>query len=150
MKQVKLILHGFKTLLILTLLLGYGTTVYAKSDGCWADFFEHSEFKGKHFKLKGPAQKKDLLKINGENWDKRVESILIGPKATVIVFENKNFKLTLKEMANYPVLMKSLGVTKQDILEDSEMILHPNSRIHSFGEFNFYHKVRSIKIDCAK
>ena len=150
MKQFKLILHGFKTLLILTLLFGYGTIVYAKSDGCWADFFEHSEFKGKHFKLKGPAQKKDLLKINGENWDKKVESILVGPKATVTVFENKNFKLTLKEMANYPVLMKSLGVTKQDILEDSEMILHPNSRIHSFGEFNFYHKVRSIQIECAK
>ncbi|MFW5442756.1 MAG: beta/gamma crystallin domain-containing protein [Methylococcaceae bacterium] len=150
MKQLKLIFRGFKTLLILTLLLGYGSTINAKSKDCWADFFEDGQFKGKHFRLNGPTQKKNLLKINKENWDKRIESILIGPKATVTVFENKNFKLTLKEMANHPVLMKSLGITKQDILEDSEIILHPNSKVHSFGEYNFYHKIRSFKIECHK
>ena len=121
-----------------------------RKHGPWADFFEDAQFKGKHFQLKGPAQKKNLLKVNNENWDKRIESILIGPKATVTVFENKNFKLTLKEMANHPVLMKSLGISKQDILDDSEIILHPNSKVHSFGEYNFYHKIRSVKIECVK
>ncbi len=150
MKQIKYIFHGFKTLLILTLLFGYSTAVSAKSNDCWADFFENAQFKGEHFRLKGPAQKKSLSKVNNENWDKKIESILIGPKATVTVYENKNFKLTLKEMVNYPVLMKSLGISKQDILEDSEIILHPNSKVHSFGEYNFYHKIRSLKVECAK
>ncbi len=148
MNHIKLIFRSYKTILILMLLFGYGSIVHAKSDGCWADFFEDSQFKGQHFKLNGPAQKRDLVKVNGENWDKRIESVLIGPKATVTVFENKNFKLTLKEMANHPVLMKSLGITKQDILEDSEIILHPNSKVHSFGEYNFYHKIRSLKVEC--
>ena len=147
MKHIKIIFRS-KTFLILILLFSYGSSVHAKSDGCWADFYEKPQFKGKHFKLKGPAQKKNLVKVEGENWDKRIESVLIGPKATVTVFENKNFKLTLTEMANYPVLMKSLGITKQDILEESEIILHPNSRVHSFGEYNFYHKIRSLKVEC--
>ena len=148
MKHFRLIFRSYKTILILMLLFGFGSNVHAKSDGCWADFFEDSQFKGEHFKLNGPIKKKDLVKVNGENWDKRIESILIGPKATVTVFENKNFKLTLTEMANHPVLMKSLGITKQDILEESEIILHPNSKVHSFGEYNFYHKIRSLKIEC--
>ncbi len=148
MKHIKVFFRSYKTILIVMLLFGYGSSAHAKSDGCWADFYEKAQFKGKHFKLNGPNQKKDLAKVSGENWDKRIESILIGPKATVTVFENKNFKLTLKEMANHPVLMKSLGITKQDILEDSEIILHPGSKVHSFGEYNFYHKIRSLKVEC--
>jgi hypothetical protein len=148
MQLIKVTTHGFMTLLIVTMLLGHGTVAFAQKSDCWAEFFEGAQFKGKNFRLKGPAYKTNLVKVNGENWDKRIESILIGPKATVTVYENKNFKLTLKEMANHPVLMKSLGVTKQDILEDSEIILHPNSKVHSFGEYNFYHKIRSIKIEC--
>ncbi len=150
MKQTKFVVNGVKALLILILLLGSGSAVLAKTNDCWADFFEDSQFKGKHFRLKGPVQLGSLLKVNGENWDKRIESILVGPKTTLTVFENKNFKLTLKEMANHPVLMKSLGITKQDILEDSEIIFRPNSKVHSFGEYNFYHKIRSLKVDCVK
>jgi len=142
--------YGAKIFLILILAFSGGSVAFAKSNDCWADFFENAQFKGAHFRMKGPAKLKTLHKVQGENWDKRIESILIGPKATVTVFENKNFKLTLTEMANHPVLMKSLGITTQDILEESEIILRPNSKVHSFGEYNFYHKIRSLRIDCVK
>jgi len=148
MKQIKF--HNSKVILILILFFASGSVAFAKTTGCWADFYEGAQFKGKHFKLEGPAKLKKLHKVKGESWDKRIESILIGPKATVTVFENKNFKLTLTEMANYPVLMKSLGITTQDILEESEIILHPGSKVHSFGEYNFYHKIRSLRVDCVK
>jgi len=148
MKQIKITIQGVISLLILMMLLGHTTSVYAKKSGCWAEFYEDAQFKGNSFRLQGPAYKRNLNKVQGENWDKKIESILIGPKATVTVFENKNMKLTLKEMAKHPVLMKSLGITKQDILEDSEIILHPGSKIHSFGEYNFYHKIRSLKVEC--
>lgn len=150
MKHIKIIFRNFISFLTLTVLISSGSVAYAKNKDCWADFYEDAEFKGKHFRLTGPIKLQSLNKVNKENWDKRIESVLIGPKATVTVFENKNFKLTLKEMANHPDLMKSLGITKQDILEDSEIILHPNYKIHSFGEFNFYHKIRSLKIECTK
>ncbi len=148
MKQIKKTIHGFISLLILMMLLGYTTSVHAKRSDCWAEFYEDAQFKGSSFRLQGPAYKRNLVNVKGENWDKRIESVLVGPKATVTVFENKNMKLTLKEMAKHPVLMKSLGITMQDILEDSEIILHPNSKIHSFGEYNFYHKIRSLKVEC--
>lgn len=137
-------------IVFLILLLGFNSTIHAKKDTCWADFFEDAQYQGKHFRIKGPAELKDLENVDGKNWDKRIESLIVGPKTTLTVFENKNFKLTLTEMANHPVLMKSLGITKQDILEDSELIFQSNSKIHSFGAFHFYHKIRSIKVECAK
>ena len=150
MKRTKLAFHGFKAILGLILLFGFSTTVYAKNDGCWVDFFEKVQYKGEHFRLKGPAKRKNLLNINGENWDLRIESLEVGPKANVTVFEHKDFKLILTEMANYPVLMKSLGITEQDILEESELIFDADSKIHNLGDFNFYKKIRSLQVDCVK
>lgn len=92
----------------------------------------------------------NLLTIKGDNWDKKIESLTVGPNAELTVYEHKNYKLTLTEMANHPDLMKSLGITKQDILENSEIIFRPNSMIHGLGGFKFYHKIRSLKLDCIK
>lgn len=150
MKQTKLTMHSFKSILVLILLFGSSTTVFAKSNDCWVDFFDEGQYKGQNFRLNGPTKRKNLLNIDGENWDLRIHSLVVGPKATVTVFENKNFKLTFTEMAKHPVLMKSLGITKQDILEDSELIFDANSKIHDLGDFNFHHKIRSLKIDCVK
>lgn len=142
--------YGFKAILISLVLLGQSTSVYAKNDDCWVELYDDTQFAGKSVRLQGPIKLTNLLKVQGENWDKKIESLIVGPKATLTVFENKNFKLTLSEMAKHPVLMKSMGITRQDILEDSELIFHPDSKIHGFGEFDFYHKVRSLKIACVK
>ena len=150
MTQTKLTIHNSKSILVLILLFGSGSTAFAKSNDCWVKFFDGAQYKGQNFLLNGPTKRKDLLNIDGENWDIRIHSLIVGPKATVTVFENKNFKLTLTEMAKYPVLMKSLGITKQDILEDSELIFDANSKIHDLGDYNFHHKIRSLKIDCVK
>ena len=150
MKNIKLALYGFKTIIIILVLFGQSTSVYARNDDCWVDLYDDTQFKGKHIRLKGPIKLTNLLKVQGTNWDKKIESIVVGPKATLTVFENKNFKLTLSEMSKHPVLMKSMGITTQDILEESELIFHPDSKVHGFGEFDFYHKVRSLKLDCVK
>lgn len=148
MKQTKIKFHGFKSLLVLIFLFTLSTSIYAKNDDCWVDLYDDTQYEGNHFRQQGPAKLKSLTKLNGENWDQKIESLIVGPKATLTLFENKNFKLTLKEMINHPVLMKSLGITKQDILEDSELIFQSNVKVHGFGEFNFYHKIRSLKIEC--
>ena len=150
MKQIKLALYGFKAMIVIVVLFGQSPSVYARNDGCWVDLYDDTQFKGKHIRLKGPIKLTNLLKVQGANWDKKIESLVVGPKATLTVFENKNFKLTLSEMANHPVLMKSLGITTQDILDESELIFHADSKVHGFGEFEFYHKIRSLKLDCVK
>ncbi len=150
MKQNKLAHYGFKALIVILVILGQSTNAYAKNDHCWVDLYDDTQFEGNHIRLKGPVQLANLHKVQGKDWDKKVESIVVGPKATLTVFENKNYKLTLSEMANHPVLMKSLGITTQDILEDSELIFHANSKVHGFGEFDFYHKIRSLMLSCVK
>jgi len=150
MKAIKFEHQGIKSLVFLLLIFGNSTLVFAKSDECWAKFYAEPHYKGESFKLSGKTKLKDLVSVKGNNWDKKIESIIVGPKTTLTLFENKNFKLTLKEMANHPVLMKSLGITTQDILEDSELIFNSNTKVHNFSEFNFYHKIRSLKIRCVK
>ena len=53
-------------------------------------------------------------------------------------------------MAKYPDLMRALGYTEQDVKEDSELIFGANANIHDLSDFNFHHKIRSLKIDCIK
>lgn len=148
MKHIKLLFHYSIIFLSLMMLLTYSGSVSAKVNACWVDFYADASYQGKHFRATGPTQLNNLLNIKGNNWDKQIESIIIGPNATLTVFENENLKLTLTEMANHPVLMKSLGITRQDILEDSEIIFHANARIPGFGDYHFYHKIRSLKIEC--
>lgn len=150
MNQFKFVFSGFKAMFLIVVLFAQSTSVFARNDSCWADLYDDTQFKGKHIRLKGPVQLANLAKVNGANWDKRIESIVVGPKATLTVFENKNYKLTLSEMAKHPVLMKSMGITTQDILEESELIFHADSKVHGFGEFHFYHKIRSLKLSCIK
>lgn len=145
------VFRGFKPLLmIIVLMSGPNAVAVAKQKGCWAEFYEYAQYIGDHFRIDGPAQLPNLRDVDGENWDLRIDSMVVGPKAKVTVFENVNYKLTLTEMANYPVLMRSLGITEEDIKEDSELIFPPREMVHHLGEYNFHKKIRSLKVDCVK
>ncbi|MGZ8227601.1 MAG: beta/gamma crystallin domain-containing protein [Methylococcaceae bacterium] len=150
MNRIRLVPGDFKALFVALLLSGVASTAYASDEDCWAEFFESNDYAGKHLRLDGPIQLENLRNVNGENWESRIDSIKVGPKASVTVFENIDFKLTLKEIAKYPDLMRSLGVTEQDAREDSELIFGAKSKIHDLSDFNFHHKTRSLKIDCIK
>ena len=150
MSLFKLVTCAFKTVFMVNALLVGVSTAYAGDDNCWAEFYQHSDYAGPHFRLAGPIQLDTLLNVNGENWASRIDSLKVGPKATLVIFENTNFKLTLKEIAKYPDLMHSLGVTEQDVKEDAELIFGANATINDLSDFNFHHKIRSLKIDCIK
>jgi len=149
MNTIKPTVGILKTALIATILLGTASVTYA-DENCWAEFFQESQYAGDHFRLDGPAQLENLHHVQGENWESRIDSLKVGPKAEVTIFENPNFKLTLKEMAKYPDLLRSLGLTEKDALEDSELIFGPKSSIHDLSDFNFHDKIKSLKIDCVK
>jgi len=150
MNLIKLVTHTFKTIFIATMLFGGFSAANAGDENCWADFFENSGYTGPHFRLAGPVELDNLQNVNGENWASRIDSIKVSPKAKLVIFENINFKLTLKEMAKYPELLRALGFTEQDVKEDSELIFGANANIHDLSDFNFHNKIRSLKIDCIK
>jgi hypothetical protein len=150
MNLIKLVTCAFKKVFIVNVLLVGVSTAYAGDENCWAEFFQHSGYAGPHFRLAGPVELNNLQNVNGENWASRIDSLKVGTKAKLVVFENINFKLTLKEIAKYPDLIRSLGSTEQDVKEDSELIFGANATIHDLSDFNFHHKIRSLKIDCIK
>jgi hypothetical protein len=150
MKLINLVTRTFKSIFIVTMFLGRVSGAHAENENCWAEFFENSGYTGPHFRLAGPVELDNLQNVNGENWASRIDSIKVGPKAKLVIFENINFKLTLKEMAKYPELLRALGFTEQDVKEDSELIFGANANIHDLSDFNFHNKIRSLKIDCLK
>lgn len=150
MNLTKPIIGTLKTTVTAVVLLGTVSAAYADDENCWADFFQESQYAGDHFRLDGPVQLENMRDVQGQNWESRIDSLKVGPKAKVTVFENPNFKLTLKEMAKYPDLLRSLGLTEKDALEDSELIFGANSNIHDLSDFNFHNKIKSLKIDCLK
>jgi hypothetical protein len=148
MNQTQLIVKTVKVMVAILVFWSAVPTAYAKDKECWAEFFQDSQYVGKQFRLEGPIQLENLSNVQGENWDSHIESLKVGPKARVTVFENTNFKLTLKEMEKYPELLRSLGLTEKDAMEDKELVFIANSRIHDLSDFNFRNKIRSLKIDC--
>lgn len=148
MNRTRAIFHDCKMTMITTLFIGSISVGYSADKDCWGDFYEESQYGGKHLHLEGASKLENLTNIDGENWDKRIHSIKVGPGAKVTVFQNPRFELTLTEMAKKPDFMSAWGITEQDIKEDSELIFNENAMIHDLGDFNFHKKIRSIKVEC--
>lgn len=150
MNPIKLTLKPTKAMLAILVFSSTASIAYAKDQECWVDFYQDSQYTGKHLRLEGPVQLENLKNVQGENWELCIDSLKVGPRAKVTLFENTNFKLTLKEMEKYPDLLKSLGLTEKDAMEDKELIFIPNTQVHDLSDFNFRNKIRSLKIDCER
>jgi len=148
MNRITLIGGVLKAITLITVVVGGTSVAYAKDKDCWAEFYQNSQYGGDHFRLNGPIQLDDLRSVQGQNWEKRIGSLKVGPTATVTVYENPDFKLTLREMRNYPDLLHSLGLTEQDAKEDTELIFDEKSKVHDLSDFNFRNKIKSLKIAC--
>jgi hypothetical protein len=151
MKNVRIILLSSGMLFVAFMnSVGYSAPVRSFTAGCWADFYELPNYVGPVIRIEGPAELETLHSVQGADWDSRIDSMVVGPKAQVWLYENPNFKLTLSEMANYPALMKALGITDEEVHKESELIFNSNEKIHHLGEFNFHKKTKSIKVECRK
>jgi Beta/Gamma crystallin len=135
--------------LVIGLLL-WQTSAFAGRNECWVDFYESPNYSGTHIRIEGPVKLRNLRAVDGQNWESRFDSLVVGPKARLQIFENTNFKRTLSEMAKYPDLMKSLGITDEEVKEESDVELRPGEMVHHLGELNFHKKTKSLKIECVK
>lgn len=133
---------------LLLLSAGASSVAEATDNECWADFYEFPNFKGAHVVIHGPTELSNLKDYEGQNWESRFDSAIIGPKAKVKVYENVGFKLTLGEIAKYPDLMNALGVTKKDLDLATDFEFTPGHKVHHLGEYNFHKKIKSLKIAC--
>lgn len=97
------------------------------ANGCWVRLFDGTNYKGNdELTIAGPIDMQSLKTPSGINWKRKADSLIVGPKATVQVYENEFFKdknLTFKPGQQVPSLRKELG---------------------------FLHSIDSLKVACNK
>lgn len=95
-------------------------------NGCWARIYDRENFAGDTLTLTGPIALADMSGPFGLNWDDRVNSIEVGPKATVTVYDNENYR---DQVAQFKPAQRAADLSK---------------RMGFFDEF------ASIKVDCQQ
>lgn len=66
----------------------------AMKNGCWARLYSRENYGGDMLTLVGPTLLADMDSSSffGLNWDDRVESVELGPKATMTVYDNESYR----------------------------------------------------------
>jgi hypothetical protein len=93
---------------------------------CYAEIFEDSDFDkdDPNVRIQGPAQITNLKDYSGRNWNNEIESIIVGPNATMKVYSDKDFK----------------GI---------EVVLPANKRVAELSEVNMSDEIESINLTCG-
>ena len=60
---------------------------------CWVEIYMNADFdtNGPRLLLVGPHELPTLKGLNDQNWDNDIESIMVGPEATMEVYEHPDF-----------------------------------------------------------
>lgn len=64
----------------------------ALAAGCWAQLYDEREFKGNVVTLVGPMELQSMDKSTGRQLRRDIDSLVLGPKATLTVYEHRMFK----------------------------------------------------------
>ena len=94
--------------------------------GCWAQLYDERSFKGDMFTMAGPIVIASTDKASGRQMRRAIDSLIIGPKATLTVFEHRMFK-------------------------DRSVYFGPNSKEPGLiKKLGFSGRIESMKLDCLK
>lgn len=74
------------------LLLPVDLSKQSLSNGCWAQLYDERNFKGDAFTMVGPMQLDSADKAAGRSFRRQLDSLVVGPKATLTLYEHSMFK----------------------------------------------------------
>ena len=131
--------HIFSGAIVLTLVAGL---VYAQENmgggasdmdvhvvdkNCWAEMFEDTGFDvdDPHVKVQGPFQSATLEDVAGLKWNNEIESVIVGPNATIYAYKDRDFSGT-------------------------EVVFVANQRVSDLGDLDMSDEIESLKIKCGK
>lgn len=63
-----------------------------ENKGCWVKFFDKKNFQGDSLFLSGPVTLPRLIGPFGYDWENKVRSVKVGPKANLTIFDNHNYR----------------------------------------------------------
>jgi Beta/Gamma crystallin len=94
---------------------------------CWIEIFEDTKYDmdDPHVKIMGPGEFASLKDLSGRDWNNDVDSIIIGPNATVWAYKDKDFKGT-------------------------ELAFTPGQRVPDLSKLKMGNDIESLKIKCGK
>lgn len=61
------------------------------ADGCWARLYDGQNFQGDQLSLVGPVDMPTMRTAFGKDWGGEFDSIEVGPKATLTVYDKENY-----------------------------------------------------------
>lgn len=61
---------------------------------CWAEIYMNSDFdkNGPRLLLVGPHELATLKGLNDRNWDNDIESLIVGPEASMVLYDDPEFE----------------------------------------------------------
>lgn len=96
------------------LLVPVDVTNTVLQSGCWAQLYEERNFKGDASTVVGPIEIQALDKGTARRLHRAIDSLVVGPKATLTVYEHKAFKDKSMDFApntREPAVARKLGIT---------------------------------------
>lgn len=84
----------------------------AMKSGCWAKIYSGKNYTGDTLTLTGPVSIADMDGPFGLNWDDKVDSVELGPNATLTVYDNEAYRdqvAQFKPGQRVPDVSKPLG-----------------------------------------
>jgi len=93
--------------------------------GCWAQMYDERNYKGEILTIVGPMQIDTVDKTGGRALRKSMDSLVTGPKAKLVVYEQKMFK-------------------------DKSVEFGPNTKEGGLvKKLGFRGRIESMRLDCA-
>jgi hypothetical protein len=106
----------------------------AKATDCWLDLYDKPNFQGHRLHLIGPARLKSLKNLQSGDWSNRVESLIVGPRASVMVFRAEGCKCE--------------PTSSDNPLNQNDIMFGGGEEINDLKEQGFQDAINSVSIRC--
>jgi hypothetical protein len=94
---------------------------------CWVEIFDDSAFDADdpHVKIMGPAEFATLKDLSGRDWNNDIQSLIVGPNATVWTYKDKDF-------------------------QGPEVAFTPGQRVPDLSKLKMGNEAESMRMKCGK
>lgn len=92
---------------------------------CWIEVFDDAKYDADdpHVRVQGPTELSSLKDLQGRNWNNDIQSVIVGPDATVRAYKEKDFKGT-------------------------ELAFAPGQRVPDLSKLDMANDIESMKVAC--
>ena len=93
---------------------------------CWVDVFDDTKYDADdpHVRVQGPIELSSLKDLQGRDWNNEIQSVIVGPDASVRAYKDKAFKGT-------------------------EIAFAPGQRVPDLSKLDMSDQIESMKVACS-